>query len=572
MQASAQALDRALPVVAGFITDKTHIPVIRGERASTDGVAIYLPRRSELDLSEADLVTSVAYLYHECGHILHSNFALSASTPLEQAITAVLEDVRIEALVMRRFPAAQRYLSRLVALYVEHGLAGKKSQCFAPVSEQDSEAAILQWYMLYRLRHDVLKQIALAPVLDSAVAAVRKKFPLGMRTRLDALMFEVRRCASEDDVFALAAEIIRMIKEEEAAQEPRQESQSQDEAHDAEPGSGAWPGPRAAAKSKPGPGRRSGSSQSPGQSQAQAPEAGAPGTQSALAQLLNMGESDVVQSIGTMMADALNASAQARQDRDDAVTMPNVHRVSFPTRPVDMTRIAASINAIRTQTLSWMSRAAEADVQHARAGVHLDFSRLHAARFGGEIFLRKTEGIDLNAAVSILIDRSGSMCSTIALAAEAALATMLAFDVPGIETQVSVFPMVCGRDEGVAVVKGWQERPRHLAGRVAALNAEGGTPMSEAILWALADILRRQESFRVLMVVTDGAPNNTVSARRLIALARSQGIAVLGLGIGVDPSSVFNARYSASVTSATGLARPMVALIKAAMADLRDAA
>jgi hypothetical protein len=568
MQASAQALDRALPVVAGFITDKTHIPVIRGERASTDGVAIYLPRRSELDLSEADLVTSVAYLYHECGHILHSNFALSASTPLEQAITAVLEDVRIEALVMRRFPAAQRYLSRLVALYVEHGLAGKKSQCFAPVSEQDSEAAILQWYMLYRLRHDVLKQIALAPVLDSAVAAVQRKFPLGMRTRLDALMFEVRRCASEDDVFALAAEIIRMIKEEEAAQEPRQESQSQDEGHDASPGQGHGqdPGPQ----QSPSPDQ--GDGQSPGQSQAQAPEAGAPGTQSALAQLLNMGESDVVQSIGTMMADALNASAQARQDRDDAVTMPNVHRVSFPTRPVDMTRIAASINAIRTRTLSWMSRAAEADVQHARAGVHLDFSRLHAARFGGEIFLRKTEGIDLNAAVSILIDRSGSMCSTIALAAEAALATMLAFDVPGIQTQVSVFPMVCGRDEGVAVLKGWQERPRHLAGRVAALNAEGGTPMSEAILWALADILRRQESFRVLMVVTDGAPNNTVSARRVIALARSQGIAVLGLGIGVDPSSVFKARYSASVTSATGLARPMVALIKAAMADLRDAA
>ncbi len=126
MAMRAQSLDRALPAIAGFIADRTGIPIIRGAQACTDNVAIYLPRRrSELDLEERDLVEAVAYLYHEVGHMRHSNFALGATTPLQRAITGALEDIRIEALVMSQFPAARRYLSRLVGMMVEDATQGK---------------------------------------------------------------------------------------------------------------------------------------------------------------------------------------------------------------------------------------------------------------------------------------------------------------------------------------------------------------------------------------------------------------------------------------------------------------
>mgnify|MGYP001004278456 FL=1 len=96
MAMRAQSLDRALPAIAGFIADRTGIPIIRGDRAMTDNQAIYLPkRRSEIDLTERDLVESVAYLYHEAGHMLHSNFSLGATNPLQRAITGTLEDIRI---------------------------------------------------------------------------------------------------------------------------------------------------------------------------------------------------------------------------------------------------------------------------------------------------------------------------------------------------------------------------------------------------------------------------------------------------------------------------------------------
>ncbi len=41
MAMRAQSLDRALPAIAGFIADRTGIPIIRGDRAMTDNQAIY---------------------------------------------------------------------------------------------------------------------------------------------------------------------------------------------------------------------------------------------------------------------------------------------------------------------------------------------------------------------------------------------------------------------------------------------------------------------------------------------------------------------------------------------------
>ncbi len=249
--------------------------------------------------------------------------------------------------------------------------------------------------------------------------------------------------------------------------------------------------------------------------------------------------------------------------------MPNVHRLSLRRGVVDMSKILASINAIRTKTLNWMSSASETDKLHSRAGVMLDFSRLHVVPFGGEVFVRESEGIDLNAAVSVLIDRSGSMQSEIQQAAYAAMATMLAFDVPGIETQVSVFPTCFGGEEGVGIIKRWQEAPRDLASRIASLTTDGGTPMAEAMLWAAADLVRREETLRIIVVVTDGQPNNLESAKDVVSRARADSIAVVGLGIGVDPSGVFGEKYSAALSDINQLSGAMVKLIKASMAEAR---
>lgn len=289
----------------------------------------------------------------------------------------------------------------------------------------------------------------------------------------------------------------------------------------------------------------------------------------ALDQLLNMSDQDVEEDMGEMLRNAINAAANAEGCDGVNIPMPNVHKAGLSAVPVDMAQLRASVNATRTRTLQWMSSAADGEVTHSRSGMQIDSSRIWQSRLGGSIFVREDEGIDINAAVSIVIDRSGSMSYRIGQAAQAAVATMLAFDVPGLKTQVTVFPWYKGGDEGVAVVKRWDESSKHLAGRVANLPADGGTPMAEAILFAASDVVRREETLKIVLVVTDGEPNDSGATKHVIARARANGITVAGLGIGVDPSPVFDAGYAATIYDIGQLSGSMVKLVKAAFEDLR---
>ena len=615
MAIRAQSLDRALPSIAGFIADRTGIPIIRGDRAMTDNKAIYLPRRrSEIDLTERELVKSVAFIYHEVGHMRHSNFKLGATNPLQRALTGTLEDIRIEHLVMGKFPAARRYLSRLVGMMVEDGANGESG--FPPLDGSETESAILQRYMMYRLRHEVLRQEPIAVLSAGAIKVADARLPQGMLTRLDALMFQVTDCTSEDEVFELADAIISMIKEEKEKEQERKRQQQQqqsenqadqnqaqqqgqqsgdgeqDDGQDAGQQHGQSSGDEQEGDEDGGQGgqqqgQSANSSQSGGAGQSDSSEeedgeassmsgrgAGGSGSdegmEEALEQLLSMSDQDVQEDLGEMLQNALNAAANNEGYGGECIPMPNVHKARLGTVPVDIAQLRASVNATRTRTLQWMSSVAEGDVSHSRSGMQIDSSRIWQGRLGGNIFVRQDEGIDINAAVEIVIDRSGSMQYLIGQAVQAAVATMLAFDVPGLKTQVSVFPWYSNGDEGVAVVKRWDESPKQLAGRVASISTDGGTPMAEAILFAASDVIRREETLKIVLVVTDGEPNDREATKHIIERARADGITVVGLGIGIDVSPVFDTRYAANIANVGELSVSMVKLVKAAFEDNRS--
>lgn len=575
----AQTLDKALPAIAGFIADRTGIPVIRASHAATDNRAIYLPRRrSELDLTEKDLVESVAYLYHEAGHMLHSNFSLAASTPLQRAITGILEDIRIEHLIMGKFPAARRYLSRLTEIML-HGVTEGRSG-FPPLTGEESESLVLQRYILYRLRHDVLRQQPMQAIAQNALDVAHAKLPAAMLTRLDALMYQVTDCTSEDEVFLLSDAIIEMIKEEHAKEEERMKNQNPEPGEGEDDGSGN----NATVEPKPGEGEDDGSGNSAsaepepgegeddggGNSAAAEPQPGQAAAVEALENILGMSENDVQEDIGEMLQASLNASAALDETVvGQSLPMPNHFESNIKSSTFDLAALRGSINAVRTRTLQWMESVAEEDDVHSRSGMGIDPTRIWSARLGGAIFVRTDEGLDLNAAVSIVIDRSGSMSSTIGQAAQAAVATMLAFEVPGIKTQVTVFPWYQDGEEGVSVIKRWEESPRQLAGRVSSLATDGGTPMGEAVLFAASDIVRREETLKIIMVVTDGDPNDSKTTHHVIERSRQNGITVVALGIGVDPSRIFGEKYSAAINDVGQLSSSMVRLVKTAFEERR---
>ena len=82
--------------------------------------------------------------------------------------------------------------------------------------------------------------------------------------------------------------------------------------------------------------------------------------------------------------------------------------------------------------------------------------------------------------------------------------------------------------------KGWDEsmKKKHVRGRFSAYKATGSTPLSDGVQYALESISERPERHRVIVVLTDGAPDNAKAMRRLIRIAREAGIWVVGVGIG----------------------------------------
>jgi len=156
---------------------------------------------------------------------------------------------------------------------------------------------------------------------------------------------------------------------------------------------------------------------------------------------------------------------------------------------------------------------------------------------------------DCSLAVAVVIDESGSMCSSRIDAARAMLAIAEPLESLGA-------PVLCigsrdghyvgggggydangnprfHRNSGVRidVFKDWNEPLRRCLPRFACTRAEGSTPLSDGIQYAMQTLSARSERHRIIMVVTDGCPNNPRVVRRQIRLAAAAGITIIGVGI-----------------------------------------
>ena len=63
--------------------------------------------------------------------------------------------------------------------------------------------------------------------------------------------------------------------------------------------------------------------------------------------------------------------------------------------------------------------------------------------------------------------------------------------------------------------------------------------MAQALWYAAADLLACRDERRLLVVLTDGEPDNPPEVLRLLALCRQAGIETVGIGIGICVQHLF---------------------------------
>jgi hypothetical protein len=166
-------------------------------------------------------------------------------------------------------------------------------------------------------------------------------------------------------------------------------------------------------------------------------------------------------------------------------------------------------------------------------GKAINSSRLASVAIGNtKVFDSQTIHRSQNAAIALLIDKSGSMSSyDMRMANSVAYSLSTALDgLHGVESLVAYYPL---RDheyvEHLAIVKSFEEK-----GSIQKFNIDsfGGTPTGEAIQSATSLLMTRGEPRKLLFVVTDGESNSILDTITAIEEAQALGVKVFGIGIG----------------------------------------
>jgi cobalamin biosynthesis protein CobT len=561
-------LRNALPIVAAALGRKLGVEVgIGGHAACTDGQRIQIP-----DIPDDPVSRDLAwgYLAHEAGHVRYTDFAVytlaAREGPLQEILQNRIEDVRIERALARPYPGTRATIATVLRRMLAEGR-------MAAPAPSDHPAQVLAAYLLLALRHEVLGQDVLAQEARKAAETLGQVFPAPFIARLRSLMDEVPGLTSTAEAVDLARRIRGLVEEEAEDSSPPEGQPQGDESGDTseEESDGDKPDrERGKGRHEDGDSESDGSVGIPeadgdgsdrqgtgtdGTDEVSGKSAGgtdgtdADGRRNALAAVLTAGAGDCDGDLFAEVGKLLGAEA----DASSAIRLPLAE--DYAGNPLAGMRLLARVQAESAKLsarLQGLVQASRMDrPRPVRSGRRLDPKRLHrAAVADARIFARRAHRIAPNTAVHLLVDLSGSMHATVhrgdgspttraSSALESALALALALDgIPGVTVATTAFPGQAGTADRVTRVVQHGQSPRARAGAFLQ-TARGGTPMAQALWYAAAELLACREERRMLMVLTDGEPDDTPEALRLLGLCRQAGIEAVGVGIGVDVRHLF---------------------------------
>jgi len=520
-------LDQSLPVLCNGICAADGITfVMAGNQAYTDFKRIVVP---QLDIFHPRCMTlGVGYTLHERGHIVHTDPSSmkpfqdgqgKISDALGHSLWNKIEDVRMEICSWADFAGAKRILNNLVTAVVEEGL-------FAPISNQDSPVQLLQKLILYYGRGYVARQSAAKVLLDEGVEAITTSLPSGLVIRVKALLGTISSLKDAHGSAELALELKKVFEEE----------------------------------SKPDPMPPTGSK--PPSSGGEPQDAGDGAKKKALRDSLNnLTEADIVHSdIGDLAAKSLQKAAQDHPNKIVPIAKPNLgprkHNQALLREALTLS------NVLKRRLLNLLEAQTDVSYKHSEDGDDLDDQRLVDVLFGElDVFLeRHQSSIGFDTEIRLILDRSGSMASTIHLASVVTLGIALTLDqVDGINCSATAFPFnshdvitLCDR-EGV---RGQSDRFD--------ITAAGSTPMASALWQGVLDLYQSPRSRKIVMVITDGDPDTTHQrpTRELAKLAGESGIDMIGIGIGSSANVERFFNQSVKVDSVESLAPALFGVLR----------
>ena len=520
---------KSLPLLASVLGRKYGVQVrIGGDQAFTNGNVIQLPSLP-LDCGETLLCLVRGLVDHESAHIRDTDFeALKAAnmTPLEKHLWNILEDWRVENVLSAIYPGCRENFQWLI----KHFFLPKSKKRKCKEHTPDPAMLILEWLLITVRSWDVAE---LNEERDYLRASAEIHYP-GLTHEIEPhLRLIPQNCASTLEAFGFACEIAKIIRKYARFME-QQQNQQQSQARQ-----GAY---NASSEAPSDPSGQTDTQTDPAQAL------------QSLQKILSAGADGGMfpGDIGDKLKEAITDACGQQGEHIQVAVVTRKPTGQLAQDDLDNSRQSTTALRTRLQALMQSTRSTRNHSGYAGA---LNIRKLHSLATGNaKVFLRKGERVGVNTAVHILIDSSGSMnCKEMQLASQACFAVASALHgIKGISVGVTTFPGECGVYEGSQQAH-WQTvtpilRHHEKMHTRFAMSGAGNTPLDSALWWTMQQLHPMPESRKMILIITDGQPDNPQLAQPAIPEARKLGLEVYGIGIAnasilsllPDTSSVIN--------------------------------
>lgn len=603
MKFSIETLQRSAAIVIAAIGAKVGVKVtFGGTGAYTTGDVVNIPAVPDDDPEAPTL--AYGYGLHEAAHVRDTDMTVyrqyASQGPLAAAILNILEDVRIEKTITRPYPGAAFMLRDLVKVLVGRGK-------FAAATSESAPADVLSSWLLHSQRAKHLGQKALEPLAGSDRKLLEATFPAEKVAALDTLLERAFPLKDTEAAGQTMEAILAIFSEDGQEQgqpdQPQGDSgeendgegqgegqgQSQDESDDQGESQGQSQGQGddqdQDGESDEGSGQNEGEDQgeSQGQSQGQDGDSDDQGNSQASSQK-GAGGNDGLEADTpvTVTTDVGEMTKEMLEEKVDPYTrsgsLPSIGEdagdAPHPGAPAEETnvlhprqaKLASATIATRIRTL--LEDETMAHERPREEGPRLMRNRLARVPLGERrVFARKAIKQAPDAAVFLLLDRSGSMGSTggngwsdAKHANTACLALAYALEpIKGVTLGVWSF------DTRLKPVLLPGQKPGN--GRTFNQSPGGGTDTAGAMARVGGELLAQPNRKKILIVITDGEPYSRTATAETGNTLSEEGVAVIGIGIGASGGHAVKGLFSHSfgIESSSQLGQQLAITLRGAL-------
>ena len=515
-------------VLSKLMSDRDGIEVtVSGSGAWSCGGRINIPFG---DFTDPDYVTMThGYIDHEIGHEKHTDFNTKFKSNLHANLCNIFEDSRMEKLVGSEYPGAKQNLEKLVLLAIKKGLFGE------PESSDDPLSLTLS-YCLYKGRVLNVDNQSLDKYAEQALTYLKGVYSNSFIETLTEIVHKITSAKSTRDCSTMAWEVIELLKEANEEEEQSDGGQTDDEQSDGGQSN----------DEQSDDGQSDGSSDNTNGNKTSASEQDVSEQSSSLIRsVIEAIENDNVEvpDFHEMIADELRKDAENFEPSEDDSELSKIFSAALPVTnkckmlglPLHNPHLIPSAGKAVYRTLhrALIDETEELNGFRNR-GRKLSSKKLVGSTLGDDrIFKTPVVENDLSAAISILIDSSGSMSGDPQKVANAvALAMSKGLQSLQVSNEIGFYSSTMN----LYIAKPFNEK--HINPKRFEVCSDYYTPSGEAMKSALMRLYSQTEDKKCLFLVTDGEPSCKVSFQEALELAEILGIKIAVLGVGMERDNI----------------------------------